>query len=113
MQGRRNFVKGLGAGAALAAFGGIASRSAYAQGGGPLEQVRILYGFPAGSAGDSVARRVAEKWAAAATPEIWAWWKTSPVLVAASRWRICAMPWGRLGDCAVPGLGLLHLPAYL
>ncbi|KGH13579.1 tripartite tricarboxylate transporter substrate-binding protein, partial [Comamonas thiooxydans] len=60
MQGRRNFVKGLGAGAALAAFGGI-SRSAYAQGGGPLEQVRILYGFPAGSAGDSVARRVAEK----------------------------------------------------
>ncbi|MBL5976766.1 twin-arginine translocation signal domain-containing protein, partial [Comamonas sp. NyZ500] len=61
MQGRRNFVKGLGAGAALAAFGGITSRSAYAQGGGPLEQVRILYGFPAGSAGDSVARRVAEK----------------------------------------------------
>ena len=45
MQDRRNFVKGLGAGAALAAFGGI-SRSAYAQGGGPLEQVRILYGFP-------------------------------------------------------------------
>ena len=61
MQGRRNFVKGLGAGAALAAFGGIAGRSAYAQGGGTLEQVRILYGFPAGSAGDSVARRVAEK----------------------------------------------------
>ena len=61
MQDRRNFVKSLSAGAALAAFGGIASRSAYAQGGGPLEQVRILYGFPAGSAGDSVARRVAEK----------------------------------------------------
>ncbi|KGH05005.1 tripartite tricarboxylate transporter substrate-binding protein, partial [Comamonas thiooxydans] len=61
MQDRRNFVKGLGAGAALAAFGGIAGRSAYAQGSGPLEQVRILYGFPAGSAGDSVARRVAEK----------------------------------------------------
>lgn len=61
MQDRRNFVKSLSAGAALAAFGGIASRSAFAQGGGPLEQVRILYGFPAGSAGDSVARRVAEK----------------------------------------------------
>ena len=61
MQDRRNFVKGLGAGAALAAFGGLTSRSAYAQGSGPLEQVRILYGFPAGSAGDSVARRVAEK----------------------------------------------------
>ena len=36
MQDRRNFVKSLSAGAALAAFGGIASRSAYAQGGGPL-----------------------------------------------------------------------------
>ena len=61
MQDRRNFVKSLSAGAALAALGGIASRSAFAQGSGPLEQVRILYGFPAGSAGDSVARRVAEK----------------------------------------------------
>jgi tripartite-type tricarboxylate transporter receptor subunit TctC len=61
MQDRRNFVKSLSAGAALATFGGIASRSAFAQGSGPLEQVRILYGFPAGSAGDSVARRVAEK----------------------------------------------------
>lgn len=27
----------------------------------PLSQVKIMYGFPAGSAGDSVARRVAEK----------------------------------------------------
>ena len=61
MQGRRNFVKSLSAGAVLSAFGSIASRSAYAQGNTPLEQVRILYGFPAGSAGDSVARRVAEK----------------------------------------------------
>ena len=61
MQDRRHFVKTLSAGAALAALGGIASRSAFAQGSGPLEQVRILYGFPAGSAGDSVARRVAEK----------------------------------------------------
>ena len=61
MQDRRNFVKSLSAGAALAALGGIGSRSAFAQGSGPLEQVRILYGFPAGSAGDSVARRVAEK----------------------------------------------------
>lgn len=29
--------------------------------GQTLEQVKVLYGFPAGSAGDSVARRVAEK----------------------------------------------------
>lgn len=32
----------------------------------PLEQVKILYGFPAGSAGDGVARRVAEKLAGTA-----------------------------------------------
>lgn len=64
MQDRRKFVKSLSAGAALAAFGPMAAR---AQGGGqPLEQVRILYGFPAGSAGDSVARRVGEKIAGSA-----------------------------------------------
>ena len=34
---------GLGAGAVLSAFGGIASRSACAQGSGPLEQVRNAY----------------------------------------------------------------------
>ena len=59
MQDRRSFMSQLGAGAALAALGPIAAR---AQGAGaPIEQVRILYGFPAGSAGDSVARRVGEK----------------------------------------------------
>ena len=62
LTGRRWGAMGMATlGMALAAFGGIAGRSAYAQGGGTLEQVRILYGFPAGSAGDSVARRVAEK----------------------------------------------------
>lgn len=58
MQDRRNFVKSLSATATLAALGPLAAR---AQGGLPIEQVRILYGFPAGSAGDSVARRVGEK----------------------------------------------------
>ncbi|MEX8192677.1 Bug family tripartite tricarboxylate transporter substrate binding protein [Comamonas guangdongensis] len=57
MQDRRNFVKGLSASAAMAALGPMAARAQ----GGPIEQVRILYGFPAGSAGDSVARRVGEK----------------------------------------------------
>lgn len=57
MQDRRNFVKTLGAGAAMAA---LAPWAVQAQ-SKPLEQVRILYGFPAGSAGDSVARRVSER----------------------------------------------------
>ena len=59
MQDRRKFMTSVGAGAALAALGPMTAR---AQGGAaPIEQVRILYGFPAGSAGDSVARRVGEK----------------------------------------------------
>ena len=41
-----------------AALGALCPLSALAQ---ALDQVKIYYGFPAGSAGDSVARRVAEK----------------------------------------------------
>lgn len=58
MQNRRNFVKTWGAGAAVAA---MAPGLAWSQETKPLEQVRILYGFPAGSAGDTVARRVGER----------------------------------------------------
>ena len=52
---RRHFMHALGSTAALAALSPL---SAIAQ---ALDQVKIMYGFPAGSAGDSVARRVAEK----------------------------------------------------
>ncbi|MDA7415447.1 Bug family tripartite tricarboxylate transporter substrate binding protein [Xenophilus arseniciresistens] len=52
---RRHFLHTLGSAAALAA---LSPMSALAQ---ALDQVKIMYGFPAGSAGDSVARRVAEK----------------------------------------------------
>ena len=55
MQHRRQFLHTLGGAAAL---GALAPLSAFAQ---AIEQVKIMYGFPAGSAGDSVARRVAEK----------------------------------------------------
>jgi tripartite-type tricarboxylate transporter receptor subunit TctC len=58
---RRQFVR-------AAACAGIAlpSIAVRAQGAMPFEQVRILYGFPAGSAGDIVARRVADKLAGSA-----------------------------------------------
>lgn len=55
MQHRRHFMHILGSAAAL---GALSPLSALAQ---ALDQVKIMYGFPAGSAGDSVARRVAEK----------------------------------------------------
>ena len=54
-QQRRHFIQTLGSAAAL---GALAPLSALAQG---LDQVKVFYGFPPGSAGDSVARRVAEK----------------------------------------------------
>jgi len=60
VQHRRYFIQSLGSAAALAALSPL---SALAQ---ALDQVKILYGFPAGSAGDSVARRVAEKLAGSA-----------------------------------------------
>lgn len=47
-----------------ALLGGAAFKMADAQSGLPIEQVKVLYGFPAGSAGDICARRVAEKFAA-------------------------------------------------
>ena len=52
---RRHFVQAIGSAAAL---GALYPLTGFAQ---TLEQVKIMYGFPAGSAGDSVARRVAEK----------------------------------------------------
>ncbi|HVR54313.1 MAG TPA: twin-arginine translocation signal domain-containing protein, partial [Pseudorhodoferax sp.] len=55
MQDRRRFLQALSSAAALGALSPLA---ALAQ---ALDQVKIMYGFPAGSAGDSVARRVAEK----------------------------------------------------
>ena len=54
---RRHFIQTL---AAVGVTAGLAPRWAAAQ-GQPIDQVKILYGFPAGSAGDSVARRVGEK----------------------------------------------------
>ena len=57
MQRRRHFLQAIGS---AAAFGSFPPLSAWAQ-TQPLDQVKIMYGFPPGSAGDSVARRVAEK----------------------------------------------------
>lgn len=55
MTNRRQFVTMLGG---AAAFGALHPLAALAQ---AVQQAKIYYGFPAGSAGDSVARRVAEK----------------------------------------------------
>ena len=55
MTTRRHFIHTLGSAAALSALYPL---SASAQ---PVEQVKIFYGFPAGSSGDTVARRVGEK----------------------------------------------------
>ena len=55
MTTRRQFVQTLGSAAAL---GALYPMTGLAQ---TLDQVKIMYGFPPGSAGDSVARRVAEK----------------------------------------------------
>ena len=60
MTQRRQFVQATLGSAVLAALG---VRSVPAQ---ALDQVKFLYGFPAGSAGDIVARRVAEKIAGSA-----------------------------------------------
>ena len=49
---RRQFVQALGASAALGALHPFA---AHAQ----VDQVKVYFGFPAGSSGDTVARRVA------------------------------------------------------
>ncbi len=55
MTQRRQFIKVLGGAAALGALNPLAALAQIVQ------QAKIYYGFPAGSAGDSVARRVAEK----------------------------------------------------
>jgi tripartite-type tricarboxylate transporter receptor subunit TctC len=54
--------------AALVGSGAAGSAIAQSSGpsSGPLEQVKVFYGFPAGSAGDICARRVAEKFAGTA-----------------------------------------------
>jgi tripartite-type tricarboxylate transporter receptor subunit TctC len=55
MTTRRQFVQASIGSTLLAALG---AQRAFAE---PLEQVKFLYGFPAGSSGDIVARRVAER----------------------------------------------------
>ena len=60
MHTRRQFMSHLGYATALGALG---PGGVWAQG---LDQVKFFYGFPAGSAGDSVARRVGEKVAGSA-----------------------------------------------
>ncbi len=47
----------------VAAITAALNPSAFAQSAMPFEQVKVLYGFPPGSAGDICARRVAEKFA--------------------------------------------------
>lgn len=59
MQTRRDFLN-TSALTALAGLSGL-SLEVLAQSGLPIEQVKVLYGFPAGSSGDIVARRVGEK----------------------------------------------------
>ncbi len=58
MTQRREFLQ---AGLAASLFASSAFQQAWAQSGLPIEQVKIYYGFPAGSSGDIVSRRVAEK----------------------------------------------------
>ncbi len=50
----------------VAAITAALNPSAFAQSAMPIEQVKVLYGFPPGSAGDICARRVAEKFAGSA-----------------------------------------------
>ena len=77
MTNRRQFVQALGGAAALGALHPLA---ALAQ---AVQQAKIYYGFPAGSAGDSVARRVAEKLGDTPYSKINA--RTSPARADASR----------------------------
>lgn len=55
---RRHFLHTLGGATALTALAALSPLRALAQ---AVDQVKIYYGFPPGSAGDSVARRVGEK----------------------------------------------------
>lgn len=56
MLSRRRFVRAGAAACTVAAFAPLSARAAE-----PLDQVRILYPFTAGSAGDAAARRIAAK----------------------------------------------------
>lgn len=60
MSTRRQFIQ---ASAGSALLGALGASPAFAQ---AIEQVKIFYGFPAGSSGDIVARRVGEKMAGSA-----------------------------------------------
>ena len=63
MTSRREFHKAALSLSALGALGALSAQDALAQ---AVDQVKIFYGFPAGSAGDGVARRVGEKIAGSA-----------------------------------------------
>ena len=63
MTSRRQFHQAALSLTALGAFGALRTNDALAQ---AIDQVKIFYGFPAGSAGDGVARRVGEKLAGSA-----------------------------------------------
>ena len=63
MTSRRQFHKAALSLTALGALGALRTTDALAQ---AIDQVKIFYGFPAGSAGDGVARRVGEKLAGSA-----------------------------------------------
>lgn len=63
MTQRRQFIQ---AGLAATVLGSAPFQKVWAQAGLPIEQVKIFYGFPAGSSGDIVSRRVGEKMAGSA-----------------------------------------------
>ena len=63
MTSRRQFHKTALSLTALGALGALRTSDALAQ---AIDQIKIYYGFPAGSAGDGVARRVGEKLAGSA-----------------------------------------------
>ena len=80
MQTRRTFIQAAGGGALASLLPLAASAQA-------LDQVKIYYGFPAGSAGDSVARRIGEKVAGSAYSRNVRWSTTARGPVGASRSR--------------------------
>lgn len=59
MNTRRQLIKALSGSAALGALYPFAAQA-------QVDQVKVYFGFPPGSSGDTVARRVAEKWAGTA-----------------------------------------------
>ena len=59
-QGRRSVMRGSSAAVALSTLGAFAGRAG-AQGTQPLENVRIVTGFPPGGTSDTLCRRVDER----------------------------------------------------